>query len=189
MIGNLATHLKLTAGAVSDADRQAPHEIKGDIRSPDAALLALGERFDQAHREWASDRPAYEAASKAWDAALQGFAETRGNKPVPDEVYFRLFAEADPDGVLKREEEFCATRIFPLAEAILATPAATVEGLAVKVRVLTFATKQQIWGAKDVEDLGWDEQVLRDMVDAVLRLAGVDRMGNPTTLAGEAAHV
>jgi hypothetical protein len=78
---------------------------------PDAALLALGERFDQAHREWASNRDAYEAANEAWGAALQNLARTRGSEPVPDEVYFRLFAEADPDGLLQQEQEFCETRI------------------------------------------------------------------------------
>jgi hypothetical protein len=74
--------------------------------------------------------------------------------------------------------------VYPLTRAILAHPAATVEGLAVKARALTFAARGRghVWEAEDVEDLGWDEQVLRDLVDSLLRLAGVDRFGRPLSL-------
>ena len=155
--------------------------------NPDAALLALGRRFDAVHLEWEARSPAFEAANNAWGAALRNLARTRGSEPTPDEVYSRLFAEADPEGLMKQEEEFCEAEVYPLTEAILAAPAATVEGLAVKARALTFTIKPDIWEAEDAEDLGWDEQVLRGLVEAVLRLARADRFGR--SLAGEAAHV
>src|SRR5918997_6216113 len=57
-------------------------------------------------------------------------------------------------------------------------------------RALTFATRGNVREAEDVEGLSRDEQVLRDLVDGVLRLAGVDHFGRPVAAACPAAsHV
>ena len=48
---------------------------------------------------------------------------------------------------------------------------------------MTFATRGHVWEAEDVEGLSRDEQVLRDLVDGVLRLAGVDHFGRPVAAA------
>jgi hypothetical protein len=55
-----------------------------------------------------------------------------------------------------------------------------VEGLALKARAMAYSTSRKIWEANDPrEKLDFDEEFIRDRVEAVLRLAGVDRFGRP----------
>ena len=75
------------------------------------------------------------------------------------------------------------SRLDPLSETIFAHPAATVEGLAVKARALTYRSDREIWDAEDSADLDWHDEGLRSFVEAVLRLAGVDRFGRPIAAA------
>ena len=104
------------------------------------------------------------------------------------ETWRTLFREADPEDVSGQGGRFMEENVDPLTDAILrAPPPATIEGLAVKARAVIEGTTATIWTAQDPrEELDYDEELIRNLVEAVLRLAGVDRFGRP--LAGEAAH-
>jgi hypothetical protein len=104
------------------------------------------------------------------------------------EFWEALFREADPDDVSGRWDAFLGENVDPLTTAILlAPPPTTIEGLAVKARAVIEATKREIWTAEDPrEELDFDEEVIRNLVEAVLRLAGVDEFGRP--MNGETAH-
>jgi hypothetical protein len=65
--------------------------------------------------------------------------------------------------------------IHPPTERL--APAVTVAGLAVKARPLAFTTRWHVWETEDVEELDQDKQVLRDLVESLLRLTRVDRSG------------
>jgi hypothetical protein len=82
---------------------------------------------------------------------------------------------------------FMEANVDPLTDAILrAPPPATIEGLAVKARAVIEGTTATIWTAQDPrEELDYHEELIRNLVEAVLRLAGVDRFGRPLA---EAAH-
>jgi hypothetical protein len=68
---------------------------------------------------------------------------------------------AHPDDIMARSD-------LP-SRAILAIPATTLAGLAVKARLAKFGASH-IWEASD-DDAEWDHLVLRNLVDAVLELA------------------
>lgn len=151
---------------------------------PDAALIDLGRRFDEARAEWEARRPAYRAASAAIEANIEAWRDrlavaTREGRDNSEETYRQIFAEADPTDEIGRGNSFLEQHVDPLTEAILrAPPPATVAGLAVKARALTFTGKQKIWETDDPrEELDLDEKFIRDLMVSVLRLAGVDRFG------------
>jgi hypothetical protein len=157
-----------------------------DRLHPDAALLALGRRFDEAHLKWEAMRPAYLAARDAIGANVEASRArlrqiTReGGDDAFLEAYRQVCAEADPEDVTGCGSHFLEQQLDPLEEAILRAPApATIAGLAVKARALTLATDTAIWEATDPrEELEYDEEFLRVVVESVLGLAGVDRFGD-----------
>ena len=165
-------------GAVAGNVASEPH--------PDAALLDLGHRFDAAHLEWEAMRP----ARKALDASIAATVEawkprpdvaTRAGRDNSPETWEQIFAEADPAGVRERADRLVEQEIDPLTMAILrAPPPATIEGLAVKARALTFTTKESVWEEPDTDQLDFDEAFICDVVENLCRLAGVDRFGRPT---------
>jgi hypothetical protein len=129
---------------------------------------------------------AFAAASAAIGATIEAWRSrlavaTREGRDNSEETYRQIFLEADPTDEIGRGNAFLEEHVDPLTEAILrAPPPATVAGLAVKARALTFTGKQKIWETDDPrEDLDFDEEFLRDLVDNLLRLAGVDRFGCP----------
>jgi hypothetical protein len=73
-----------------------------------------------------------------------------------------------PDDILNRSDA--------PSRAILAIPATTLAGLAVKARLAKFGASN-IWDESD-EDADWDHLVLRNLVEAVLELAMTQASGS-----------
>lgn len=134
---------------------------------PDESLLDYGRELDGcAHDYWttcAKYRP-------LWDKLNTQLEEERNNETnrasydeICDEVGLSALDEKGehPDDIMERSDA--------PSRAILAIPATTLAGLAVKARLAKFGASH-IWDESDA-DADWDHLVLRNLVDAVLELA------------------
>ena len=121
--------------------------------SADVELLPLGKQFDQLERQYHEvierDRPRIERE-------LQ-LLETQEPSEKLDEEFG---PQSRPD----------ALDILDMMDApirrIMALPATTLAGLAVKARVARFSC--ELFWDKPEEDLDWDELMARKLIDAVL---------------------
>ena len=57
----------------------------------------------------------------------------------------------------------------PIAREILAVPALTLDGLAIKARVAKWAASD-FWTESN-EDVDWDKLCVRELIDAVIQMA------------------
>lgn len=138
---------------------------------PDAALLAYGREFDLCVHDHkttcAKYRPLWdELSSRLHDELPKSEDGVTLHERIYDEVGLKALDEQGehPDDILNRSDA--------PSRAILAIPATTLAGLAVKARLAKFGASN-IWGESD-EDADWDHLVLRNLVDAVLELAAKD---------------
>jgi len=141
----------------SEPDRPAlPRRRRAEMKtaaSADVELLALGKQFDQLERQYHEvierDRPRIERE-------LQ-LLETQEPSEKLDEEFG---PQSRPD----------ALDILDMMDApirrIMALPATTLAGLAVKARVARFSC--ELFWDKPEEDLDWDELMARKLIDAVL---------------------
>jgi hypothetical protein len=137
------------------------------VANPDAELLALGERFDALMKLYDDAEVRSEPYQTAFSREGAKLAETAPN----------------PDGVW---EELCdrLEREYPIAyptcddvidltgepsRQIMALPAFTPEGLAVKARLARFHCSH-FWRVADEEKADWDDLVARKLIDAVLAM-------------------
>jgi hypothetical protein len=120
---------------------------------PNVELLALGKQFDQFERQYHQvmerDRPRIERELQLLEA---------------QERFDRLDEEFGPQ--IRPD----ALDILDMMDApirrIMALPATTLPGLAVKARVARFSC-EHLWEEPE-EDLDWDELMTRKLIDAVL---------------------
>jgi len=141
----------------SEPDRPAlPRRRRAEMKtaaSADVELLALAKQFDQLERQYHEvierDRPRIERE-------LQ-LLETQEPSEKLDEEFG---PQSRPD----------ALDILDMMDApirrIMALPATTLAGLAVKARVARFSC--ELFWDKPEEDLDWDELMARKLIDAVL---------------------
>ena len=141
----------------SEPDRPAlPRRRRAEMKtaaSADVELLALAKQFDQLERQYHEvierDRPRVERE-------LQ-LLETQEPSEKLDEEFG---PQSRPD----------ALDILDMMDApirrIMALPATTLAGLAVKARVARFSC--ELFWDKPEEDLDWDELMARKLIDAVL---------------------
>jgi hypothetical protein len=121
--------------------------------SVDVELLALGNQFDQLERQYHEvmerDRPRIERE-------LQLLESQEPSEKLDDE----FGPQSRPD----------ALDILDMMDApirrIMALPATTLAGLAVKARIARFSC-EHFWDEPE-EDLDWDELMTRKLIDAVL---------------------
>ncbi|MCJ2080722.1 hypothetical protein [Methylobacterium sp. J-090] len=156
----------------------------------DAELLALGREFDVIHAEWVPAVIAQEQAEAKAHALFKDLSERRGWTTMEAHG-----ASWDEPGLREAVDcgEAVAGRMDPVQKAILALPARTLDGLAVKARAII----PSVWprgryetdaGLGDEED--WVEQNARSLIDECLHLAGVDWTGRrwqPAASVGEIA--
>jgi hypothetical protein len=72
---------------------------------------------------------------------------------------------------LTRKIEFVLSRLEPIEQAILATPARTIVGLGVKARHAAYVVSEY-WDAP-IEQIDWDARSVRLLIEAVCKAAGV----------------
>jgi hypothetical protein len=120
----------------------------------DGALLALAVRFETLAAELAaSQRAGGELATCLDQRSL-----------VQDSV----LAGIDADAKTKQSEAILA-RLYPIEQAIMATPARTIAGLGVKARHAAYVMSQH-WKAP-IDQIDWDARAVRLLIEAVCEFA------------------
>jgi hypothetical protein len=77
-------------------------------------------------------------------------------------------AAMDPEARTRREEAILA-RLHPIEQAIMATPARTVAGLAVKARHAAYVMSQ-CW-SESIDKIDWEARAIRLLIEAVCNVA------------------
>jgi hypothetical protein len=135
---------------------------------PDAELLKAGAEFDRTAKLFADAQERSRPYWEAWEAALKKKREEigLGLQSVPDEWYEAL------DDELSREYPIAFPTCDDVADmmdvpmqAILALPARTAEGLAVKAQVVRWHYSR-LWQTP-FDDLDLDDRGVRSLVEAV----------------------
>lgn len=136
----------------------------------DAELIALGRQFDAAHAAWMALVPAGDAAR----ARVEAFSQRAVAEGMEEVAALKAAWLQDGVNEAHEAEEAAFEALQPLNEAILALPAHTAEGLAVKAR----ATIVAMWPAGSFEadrrlgdDENWERRIVRDLIDACVTLA------------------
>jgi hypothetical protein len=151
-----------------------------DHHQADAQLLALLRKFEPIYDERRILAPIVGAAVRRRE---QEIARRTG---IPAHVGFRSDAEAalhleewrrvDAEmpcaNTLIKQLEAIDVRLDPIITAIQTTPARTLAGVAVKARAAA-SIIGECW-QKPQDELDWQETVLRDLIESVCALAGVD---------------
>jgi hypothetical protein len=139
--------------------------------SADAKLLALAPRFDELLWRAVEIGPSYRAAMKA-AAAIWDYGTPNA---VGEQVSGAVMRQAGEAEVLQAGERvFC--KLDAIAhDAIEFGPAQTLKGTAFQAR-LTFYANTRLW-TKPEEHFEGDDLCLRNTIDAICALAGVDRLG------------
>lgn len=147
-----------------------------DIANPDAKLIALGHRFDEAHAVWMALVPASNAAHDR----IQTFKERAKEEGM--DVISACQAAWLQEGVNEAHEAELAAfeALEPLHRAIMALPAHTVAGLAVKARSATLGpwasgTYEEDRQKGESED--WGKRLVRDLIDACTTRARREAVG------------
>jgi hypothetical protein len=138
----------------------------------DAGLLALEAQFDSLVAELV-------AAQKASDAAIYP-----GRGPSAQDS---VEAGSEPDtdqGAQTKKAEAVLARLYPIEQAIMATPARTITGLGVKARHAAYVMSQY-WEAP-VDQIDWDARAMRLLIEAVCGLANVPLPSCETTMGDSA---
>jgi len=78
--------------------------------------------------------------------------------------------DSDPEGRTKHMEAILA-RLHPIERAIMQTPVCSITGLGVKARHAAYVMSQY-WEAP-ADQIDWDEQVVRLLIEAICKLANV----------------
>jgi hypothetical protein len=134
----------------------------------DAGLIALETQFNTLVAEMIASRNASDAPA----TYLNGRLIVRGNIQ-------ESFAP-DPDGADRTEKtEAVLARLYPIEQAIMATPARTIRGLGVKARHVAYVLSHY-WDAP-IDRIDWDARAMRLLIEAICGLAYVPL---PTCEAG-----
>lgn len=164
-------------GETDDAEISPPPSLTpADTASPDAELLALGQRFEEAHAAWMACLPAYHAAVLQLEA-MKVRCTARGLSPRDAEA--AAYMQDGVDEALTLQGDLFEA-LEPINRAITALPALTVAGLAVKAR----SAMVGLWPNGDYESerhLGeaedWGLRLARDLIDACATLVRRDAAG------------
>jgi hypothetical protein len=142
----------------------------------DAELLALGRQHDelQSRYEIASDLS--EPRNRAYDTELHALSKRFGDRHATNEEYeqelTRIGARLDRDFPAPNPswEDVCDL-MCPIERKIMALPASTLQGLAVKARVAKSAC-DTYWDESE-DDCDYDKRMARLLIDAVLSFGAV----------------
>lgn len=159
----------VTAAAVS------PGVSAAKATHPDDALLAYGRELDGCIRDHKATCAKYRPLWDKLSARLQD--ETRGQDESPVAWHHRIYAEVGLEALDQQGEhpDDIIGRSDAPSRAIMAIPATTLAGLAVKARLAKFGASH-IW-KESYDDADWDHLVLRSLIDAVLDLAAAQKVG------------
>ena len=138
----------------------------------DAKLLALAPRFDELLRRAVEIGPSYRAAMKGVEAAIKDHGARHA---VGEQIGGAVMRQAGEAEALQAGERVFGKLDVIAREALAFGPAQTLTGAAFQAR-LTFYANTRLW-TKPEEHLEGDDLCLRNTIDAICALAGVDRLG------------
>jgi hypothetical protein len=135
---------------------------------PDAELLALGRQLD---RLFAMHRVACERYKPQWEVFSREAEKMAATVPNSNDAWEAMSkrVEAEYPVDYPHPDDIIDVTDGP-SRVVMALPATTLAGLAVKARLAKF-TCSKFWTETE-EDADWDHLVLRSLVDAVLEQAG-----------------
>jgi len=141
----------------------SPHSELSALILPtddDAGLLALEVQFNSLVAEMVAVQSANDPRASYPD----GQSLTRSNVQAGYE------SDSDQDDRTNKAEDVLA-RLYPIEQAIMATPARTIMGLGVKARHAAYVMSHY-WEAP-IEQIDWDARAMRLLIEAVCRLANI----------------
>jgi hypothetical protein len=155
------------AGAAATTTATLP-AIAFPAVQPDVELLALGQQLD---RLFAMQKVACERYKPQWEAFNREAQKMLATVPNSNEAWWAMWdrVEVETPVDYPHPDDIIGAADGP-SRAVMALPATTLADLAVKARLAKF-TCSEFWTESD-EDADWDHLVLRNLIDAVLELAG-----------------
>jgi hypothetical protein len=124
----------------------------------DAGLVALETQFNALVAEMVASRNASDAPATYLDGRLIAGGNIQES-----------FAPG-PDGADRTEKtEAVLARLYPIEQAIMATPARTIKGLGVKARHVAYVLSHY-WEAP-IDRIDWDARAMRLLIEAICGLA------------------
>lgn len=152
-----------------------------DLAVRDAELIALGRQYDRLHAEWLAAEEANREPARRCAAAVKRAEHLEGDDYT---AAMRLAWHLPGVDEAHQAKEDAFEAIEPVAEAILAFPASTPAGFAVKARVLIWGQwPGGKYGETADEDLNGDysKRCARLFIESACAAAGVDWRGQPVT--------
>lgn len=171
----MITRRTLFQAAAVTATASSPGVSAAKANHPDETLLAYGRELDGCIHDYKTTCAKYRPLWDKLAARLRD--ETRGQDESPLAWHGRIYAEVGLEALDQQGEhpDDITGRSDAPSRAILAIPATTLAGLAVKARLAKFGAPN-IWKESD-DDADWDHLLLRNLVDAVLELAAAQTVG------------
>ncbi len=169
----MITRRTLFQAAAVTAAASAPGISPAKAKHPDEALLAYGRELDGCAHDYWTALAKYQPLWDKLNARLEEQRESRTNRAAYHQIYDEVgLAALDRQG---EHPDNITTRADGPSRAIMAIPATTLAGLAVKARLAKFGASH-IW-EESYDDANWDHLLLRSLVDAVLELAAAQTVG------------
>jgi hypothetical protein len=134
----------------------------------DLELLKLGRQLDLLAQRWEAARQRFIPVNEAHERLLAQWKQEHPgyNKDQIMAAYIEI-ENILREGVGEHPDE-AMDEVDGVSRAIVAIPATTIAGLAVKARLAAFAN---YWDDSDKDAQDWDVLTMRNLVDAVIRLA------------------
>jgi hypothetical protein len=160
----------------------------------DAQLLALVAKLEPIYAEYQALAPIVDAAVERREEEIArriGIPAGVGSRSEDEAMLYRntlkrLDAEMGTDALLKRLDAI-NLRLDTIVTAIKETPARTLAGVAVKARGVAYAMRT-CWQTL-AEELDWHEDLVRDLVENICAIAGMDLPRIGAAAAADAAKL
>jgi hypothetical protein len=143
------------------------------IPSPDAELIELGKQMDHLIATYEDARRRSKPNWDAWNAVLAKFGARHDATPglhITNEEYIEAGAQVDRDfPIAFPTTDDVMDKTEDPSRRIMALPAYTLAGLAVKAKVAKFGCSHIYRQNDEYED--WDRMTMRSLIDGVLAAA------------------
>jgi hypothetical protein len=169
MLAGIAVSPALAASTLTLAGATA---FRLEASHPDAELIELGRAHADLRAKYETAVELSEPRNAAWDAALEELSRRFGDEHISNDEYKKIDEQLDRDFPAPSPswEDVCDT-MCPIERKIMALPASTFAGLAVKARVAKSAC-DNYWDEPD-GNTDWDKLMARKLIEAVLSLGAV----------------
>jgi hypothetical protein len=171
VLAGIAAAPALAAPALALAGATA---LSLEASHPDAELIEVGRAFDDLRAKYGIASELSRPNQDAFDAAIAELSERSGNvyQEGDVELYLEVGRRIDREVPLPSPNTDDLTDMMdPYMRKIMALPARTAAGLAVKARVAEWAC-DTYWDEPD-DNCDWNKLMARKLIEAVLATGGV----------------